>query len=76
MAPGGNVYEDVTESCADYGVKSSHRSCGSAGGRVGTVSNSGVHDLLKCPMRVTVMCPPIHQRQVSNPKSLLAANRR
>lgn len=71
MAPGGNVYQDVTESrgaLSNYGVKSASvelrsgiRLCGSSGKRSGMVSNSAVHDLLECPVCLNIMCPPIHQ---------------
>lgn len=71
MAPGGNVYQDVTESraaIADYSVKSANlegrnglRICNSIGGRPGMASNSAVHDLLECPVCLNIMCPPIHQ---------------
>lgn len=60
MVPGGNINQDVTESCADYGINSLSL-CGPADGRLGLASNRGVHALLKCPVCLNVMCPPIHQ---------------
>lgn len=68
MGPGGNIFQDVSESRADFGVKSANiegrsclRLCGSAGGRHGLASNSAVHDLLECPVCLGIMHPPIHQ---------------
>lgn len=68
MIPGGRFYQDVTESRGDYGVKSANmegrsclRLCSSAGGRHGMASNSVVHELLECPVCLTIMHPPIHQ---------------
>lgn len=72
MAPGGNAYQDVTESrgtLADYGMKASNmevsssafRKCASVGGRPGMASDSAVHDLLECPVCMNLMYPPIHQ---------------
>ena len=70
MVPGSRIYQDVTESRGDYGVKSSNvearsclRLCVSAGGRHGMASNthSAVHELLECPVCLNIMHPPIHQ---------------
>lgn len=68
MVPGGNIYQDVIESRGDYGVKSTNvegrsclRLCVSAAGRHGLASNSAVHELLECPVCLSLMHPPIHQ---------------
>lgn len=67
MAPGGGTYRDVVESrtaLADYGTAPTEtesrnpptrKSAAAVGGK------PGVHELLECPVCLSVMYPPIHQ---------------
>ncbi|CAK9172909.1 unnamed protein product [Ilex paraguariensis] len=72
MAPGGGVYQDIIESrtaYADYGIAPANgelsspfrKSATVVGRRLGMASNSSVHELLECPVCITLMYPPIHQ---------------
>lgn len=73
MAPGGGILKEVIESripFADYDMATSNAElrgspCRKAttgfGGNLGTNSNNDVHELLECPVCMTLMYPPIYQ---------------
>ena len=73
MAPGGGICKEVCEAraaFAEYDVTTTNSELRSSsfrkgttgvGGKLGTPSTSGVHELLECPVCMDLMHPPIHQ---------------
>ncbi|KAL8122063.1 E3 ubiquitin-protein ligase SINAT2-like isoform X1 [Apium graveolens] len=72
MASGGNIYQDITESCvtsAGYDIEPANVECrglpvhksNTVNGKAARASNTAVHELLDCPVCWNSMYPPISQ---------------
>ena len=72
MAPGGSIYQDISESCVtstDYDVEPANleyrgspcQKSNAVNGKGTMASNSAMHDLLDCPVCMNSMYPPINQ---------------